>query len=77
MLQLHDQHARRSRRDPRLVVLVGFLLLDPVVARQVKPLGVIRLQVGIRRSLAEIVEAGYKMIVENDQGIARLRMPLR
>src|ERR1035437_8410735 len=74
MLQLHDQHAWRAWRNPRLVVLVGLLLLYAVVARKVKALRVIWLQAGIRWSLAEVGEAGYEVVVENDQGIVRLRM---
>src|ERR1035441_1407067 len=39
-----------------------------------KAVGVIRLQVGVWRSLAEVAEASYEMVVKDDQRIVRLRM---
>ena len=68
MLQFDDQHAWRAWRNPCLVVLVSLFLLYAVVVGEVKAIGVIGLQAGVRRSLAEVGEAGYEVVVENDQG---------
>ena len=50
MIDLRDQEARESRRDPMLIELVGFFLLDAVVTGNVKAFAVIGLQIGVGRS---------------------------
>ena len=74
MLQLDDQKARLVWLRPVLEVLVRFLLLDAVVAGKMKALGVVGLQIRVRRRLAKIAEAGNKVIVKDQQWIVRCGM---
>ncbi len=80
VVDLHDQQSRLVRLNPVLVVLVALLLHDAVVALQVKPLGVIRLQIRIRRRLAEVEKLWLEVVLKHNQRIVRVRMlvePLR
>ena len=74
MLDLHDQEARKPGRDPLLIELVRLFLLDAVVARDVKALAVVGLEIRIGRLGAEAVEVRMEMIVEEQQRIVRLGM---
>ena len=73
VLDLDDDHAREVRPRPFLVELVGVLLLDAVVAGEVKALAVLGLQVRVGRRLAKAVEVGGKVAVEDDERITRVR----
>ena len=74
VLDLDDHHPRIVRAGPLLVELVGVLLLDPVVAGQVKPLAVLGLEVRVGGLLAEARERLREMAVEDDQGITGVGM---
>ena len=67
MLELDDEEARGVGRDPLLVVVVGLLLLDAVVAGEVEAVGVVGLEVGVGRGFAEVIEAGGEVVVEDHQ----------
>ena len=59
VLDLHAEEARELiLRSPALEELVVLLLLDLVVAGQLEALGVVRLQVGVRRLRPEAVKVG-------------------
>ena len=59
MLDLHAEEARELiLHSPTPEELVVLLLLDLVVAGQLEALGVVRLQVGVRRLRPEAVEVG-------------------
>ena len=49
VLDLDDEHARKSGRDPLLIELVGLLLLNAVVTGQMKSFAVVGLEVRIGR----------------------------
>ncbi len=71
VLYLDHEEAREVRTRPLPVERVRLLLLDPVVARQVKAVREIRFQVRIRRRRAEFGNVVRKMPVENHEGISR------
>ena len=54
VLDLDHEEAREVRGDPLLVERIRLLLLDPVVAGEVEALGVVGLEVRIRRGGAEL-----------------------
>ena len=72
MLDLDDDRAREAGRRPVLVELVGLLLLDPVVALELEALAVLRLQVRVRRHLAEAADRLGEVAVEDDERVARV-----
>src|SRR3954464_11214741 len=72
MLDLHDQDAGEIRPRPLLVKLVSLFLLDLVIARDMEPLTIVRLQVRIRRLRAKVGKVAYEMIVKNCKRIMRL-----
>ncbi len=74
MVDLYNQKARELWADPLLVELVRLLLLDAVVAGDVKALAVVGLQVRIGRLSAEIAHAIGKVIVKNHQRKMRIGM---
>ncbi len=67
MLQLHNQHPRSPRRNPLLVILVRFLLHDPVVPCKMKPFRIFRLQIRIGRLRPKIIKLRGVMILRHDQ----------
>ena len=59
VLDLHAEEARELiLRSPALEELVVLLLLDLIVPGQLESLGVVRLQVGVRRLWPEAVKVG-------------------
>ena len=74
MLDLDQQHAGETGSRPVLVELVRKLLLDPVVAGQLKTLAEIGFQIGIRRRFPPSREARRKVPMGDDKRIARTRM---
>ena len=72
VLDLDDQEAREVVGDPALVEVVRFFLLDPVVAAEVEALGVVGLEVRVRRLGAKASEVRGEVPVEDAQGVARL-----
>ena len=77
VLQLDDEDARKTWRNPLLIELISLLLLDTVVACEMEALTVVRLQVRIRRSGAKTIEAVDKMVVENQQREVGIRMVVK
>ena len=77
MLDFDDDHARVVRAGPFLVEPVSVILDDLVVAREMKALVVVRLEVLIRRLLAETAERLGKVPVEDDERVARVGMTLK
>ncbi len=74
MLDLDDEKSRKSGRDPLLIELVGLLLLDTVVAGEVKTLAVVGLQVRIGRLGAEAFEVGGEVTMKDRDRVARFGM---
>ena len=72
MLDLDDQHARKVRSGPLLVEVVRRLLLDAVVALELKALAVLALQVGVGRCLPPVAEIARKVAVVDDERVARV-----
>ncbi len=67
VIDLRDEEARKFRRNPLLIELVGFFLLNSVVAGNVEAFAVVGFQIRIGRSGAEAVEVVVEMIFENHQ----------
>ena len=68
MLDLHHQHPGEVVARPVLVELPGVLLLDPVVAVEVEPGGVLALQIRLRRLLPPAPEGvGEVAVVDGDR----------
>ena len=67
VLDLDDQHARKVRAGPFLVELVGGLLLDPVVAIEVKAFAVVARDVRVGRRLAQSADVAGKVAVVDDR----------
>src|ERR1017187_848146 len=74
VLDLDDEHARESGRCPLLIKLVGFLLLDPVIAGKMESFAIVGLQVRVGWRGAEVAEIGYEMIVKDNQRKMRIGM---
>src|ERR1700677_1147318 len=74
MLDLHHQNAREAGTDPLLVLLVGLLLLNVVIAREMKALRVVGLEVRIRWSSAKVVYVVNEVVMENGDRIVRVGM---
>ena len=70
MFDLDDQEAREVGRNPFLVEGIGLLLLDAVVARQMKALRVVRLQIRIRRRGAKSRDVIGVVAVEDHERVA-------
>ena len=69
VLELDDEDAGEVGRGPLLVLVVGLLLLDAVVAGEVEALGVVGLEVGVGRGRAEVGDIGDEVIVEYGVGV--------
>ncbi len=63
VVDLGDQDAREVRARPLLVELVGLLLLDAVVSRQVEALAVVGREVRVRRLRPEAAEVRVEVIL--------------
>jgi len=74
MLNLQDQHAWEAWTGPLLVLVVRFLLLNTVVAGEVKAFRVIRLKIGIGRRGAKVVKARRKVAVKDHKRIVGVRV---
>src|SRR5215467_6037739 len=74
MVDLCDQKAREVGGDPLLVELVLFFLLNAVVARDVKALAVVGLEIGIGRFGAQAFEIGIEMVLGNREREVGIRM---
>jgi hypothetical protein len=68
MLDHDHQDAGKPGTDPLLVLLVSFLLLNPVIACQVKTLRVVRLEVRVGWSRTKVVYAINEVVVKNGDG---------
>ncbi len=80
MVDLDHQEPGEVLGRPALVEVIGLLLLDPVVAGQVEALGIVRLQIRVRRGGAEAGDVVREVAVEHHQRVVGVRMgvePLR
>ncbi len=74
MLNLHDQHPRKSRADPLLVLLISLILLNTVVPPPDEIAPIVRLQIRIRRSRPKIIKPRHKMVMKDHQRKPGIRM---
>ena len=74
MLYLYYKEARKGRRDPPLIEIIGFLLLYPVVALHPETSRIIRFQVGIRWCGPPIPKIARKVTVEDHQRVTGVGM---
>ena len=77
MLDLHDQKAREVGRYPFLKGCVRLLLLDAIVAFEMKAIGIHRLEIRIRRFGAKLGDILGKVPVKDHQRIVRLGMRVK
>src|SRR5208337_2964352 len=72
MIDFRNQDAWEPRRNPLLIELVGFLLLDAVVTGNVESLAVIGLQVGIGWLGSKALKIRVEVVLGDDQRIRNM-----
>ena len=69
---LDDEEARETWRDPLLVEVVGLLLLDAVVGREVEAVGVLGCEVWVGRLSPKVRDIVRKVAMEDHQRVVGL-----